>query len=54
MEWINLYVAIITTIAVAHYRTTNSTVYVNSTSNPDMVLMVDTDMIYFNKQGFLS
>jgi hypothetical protein len=29
----------------------NSTVYANSTSKLDMVLMIDTDVIWFNKQG---
>jgi hypothetical protein len=52
MEWINHHVAIITKIVIPfHRRTTNSTVYANSTSKLDMFLMVDTDMIWFNKQG---
>jgi hypothetical protein len=54
MERINDCVAIITTTIVipsTHHRTTNSAVYANSTSKLDMVLMIDTDMIWFNKQG---
>jgi hypothetical protein len=54
MEWINHHVAITTIIVIppsTHQRTTNSTVYANSTSKLDMFLMVDTDMNWFNKQG---
>jgi hypothetical protein len=51
MEWINHNVAIITTIPSTRHRTTNSTVYANSTSKLNMLSMVDTDMNWFNKQG---
>jgi hypothetical protein len=51
IKWINHHAAIITTIPSTHHRSMNSTVYANSTSMLDMVLMVDTDKIWLNKQG---
>jgi hypothetical protein len=51
MEQSNHHVAIITTIVIAHYGAMNSAVYTNSTGKIDMVLMVDKDVILFNKLG---
>jgi hypothetical protein len=49
IKWIDHHVAII--VPSTLHRTTNSTVYANSTSKLDIVLMVDTDVISFNKPG---
>jgi hypothetical protein len=51
IKWINHHVVIITMIPSTHHRSTNSTAYANSTSKLDMVLMIDTDVIWFNKKG---
>jgi hypothetical protein len=51
IKWITHHVAIITTIPSTHHRSTNTTVYANSTSKLDKFLMVDTDVTWFNKQG---
>jgi hypothetical protein len=53
MERINHLITIITTIVIPFLRliTEPRAVYTNSTSKLDMVLMIDKDMIWFNKQG---